>query len=128
MIRVEISGAGGGKTTGLVEKIHKRYNDLIDYKKIFVITYTNYAVNQIINSYVKKYGTLPKNIKIMTVHKFCIQKIINPYYKYTFQKKPIENIVTFKYNHKRKFYTFSKLLDKNCIHTDNVFSMSKWIL
>lgn len=128
MIRIEISGAGGGKTTGLVEKIFNRYNDIINYKKIFVITYTNYAVNQIINSYVKKYGALPKNVKIMTVHKFCIQEIINPYYKYTFQKTPIENIVTFKYNHNRKYYEFSRLLDKNCIHTDNVFSMSKWIL
>lgn len=128
MIRIEISGAGGGKTTGLVEKIYNRYNGIINYKKIFVITYTNYAVNQIINSYVKKYGVLPKNVKIMTVHKFCIQEIINPYYKYTFQKTPIENIVTFKYNHNRKYYEFSRLLDKSCIHTDNVFSMSKWIL
>ena len=128
MIRIEISGAGGGKTTGLVEKIYNCYNGIINYKKIFVITYTNYAVNQIINSYVKKYGVLPKNVKIMTVHKFCIQEIINPYYKYTFQKTPIENIVTFKYNHNRKYYEFSRFLDKSCIHTDNVFSMSKWIL
>ena len=31
MISIEISGAGGGKTTGLVEKIFNRYNDIINY-------------------------------------------------------------------------------------------------
>ena len=128
MIKFKISGAGGGKTTGLVEEIYCRYLKLKEYKKIFVITYTNYAVNQIINCYISRYGYLPSNIKIMTVHKFCIKEIINPYYKYVFCKNPIEGIVTFNYNHNRKFYEFSRYLEKNIIHSDNVFSMAKWIL
>ena len=48
MIKFRISGAGGGKTTGLVEEIYYRYLQLAEYKKIYVITYTNYAVKQII--------------------------------------------------------------------------------
>lgn len=128
MIKIQISGAGGGKTTGLVKKIHDHYNNLNAYKKIFVITYTNYAVDQIINTYTRKYGILPKNVKIMTVHKFCIHEIIEPYYQYIFNKKPIENIVTFEYNRKLKFYEFSNFINKGCIHTDNIFSMAKWIL
>jgi len=128
MIKFRISGAGGGKTTGLVEEIYYRYLQLAEYKKIYVITYTNYAVKQIIQNYINKYGYLPDNIKIMTVHKFCIKEIINPYYQYVFNKTPIENIVTCNYNHKRRFSEFSRYLLKKSIHTDNIFSMSKWIL
>lgn len=92
MIKFRISGAGGGKTTGLVEEIYYRYLQLAEYKKIYVITYTNYAVKQIIQNYINKYGYLPDNIKIMTVHKFCIKEIINPYYQYIVIPKNFKRI------------------------------------
>ncbi|NLB81089.1 MAG: AAA family ATPase [Clostridiaceae bacterium] len=79
MKEIHIECAGAGKTYGIAQKIINILDDCPDDKKIYVITYTNYAVKQIKDELIKNVRDIPENVIIDTVHGFFLNNIIYPY-------------------------------------------------
>ncbi|PKM76173.1 MAG: hypothetical protein CVU90_13800 [Firmicutes bacterium HGW-Firmicutes-15] len=79
MREVHIECAGAGKTYGIAQKIIDILDDCPEDKKIYVITYTNYAVKQIKDELIKNIRDIPDKIIIDTVHGFFLNNIIYPY-------------------------------------------------
>lgn len=78
-LKIEIAGAGAGKTTKLAEKIIDRHLRN-DGKMIYCVSFTNSSVNTIVDKLEKYYGEIPENIKVRTIHSFLNSELINPYY------------------------------------------------
>lgn len=79
MKEVHIECAGAGKTYGIAQKIVNILDDCSEDKKIYVITYTNYAVKQIRDELIKTVRDIPDKVIIDTVHSFFLNNIVYPY-------------------------------------------------
>ena len=83
-MEINVAGAGAGKTSKMADLISQ---DVIpEGKFIFCIAFTNAAVEHIEKKILKKYGHIPKNIKISTIHSFLYQELIQPYYFLLYKK------------------------------------------
>ena len=82
MKEMHIECAGAGKTYGIAQKIISMLENCPDGKKIYAITYTNYAVNQIKGELVDSIKDIPDNIVVKTVHSYFLENIIYPYSKF----------------------------------------------
>ena len=124
---IQVAGAGAGKTYSMAEKIIEyRKNNITDDKDIIVITYTNFAKNNIENKFRNEFNDIPENVKILTIHKFLLDYIIYPYSNLVFNlvindacSIPLPDEITFK--NKR----ISELLKKGIIHNEKVFKQAK---
>lgn len=76
-----MAAAGTGKTHSLIEELVSVIPNVIATPTKFcvVITYTNLAVAEVKERLVSKYGSIPKNVHISTIHSFLIDFIIEPY-------------------------------------------------
>lgn len=76
-----MAAAGTGKTHSLIEELVSVIPNVIATPTKFcvVITYTNLAVAEVKERLVSKYGSIPKNVHISTIHSFLIDFIIDPY-------------------------------------------------
>lgn len=79
MKEVHIECAGAGKTYSIAQNIVSIMDDCPDGKKIYVITYTNYAVKQIREELLKNIREIPDKVIVDTVHAFFLNNIIYPY-------------------------------------------------
>lgn len=79
MKEIHIECAGAGKTYGIAQKIVNILDECPEDKKIYVITYTNYAAKQIKDELIKNVRDIPENVIIDTVHGFFLNNIIYPY-------------------------------------------------
>lgn len=129
MKEIHIECAGAGKTYGIAQKIASIVDDCPDDKKIYVITYTNYAVKQIKDELIKNVRDIPEKIVIDTVHGYFLNNIIYPYSSFTrreainscsIEKLPVE----FQWQAKRK----RDLKDAGFIHAHEVPQYAKSIL
>ncbi|MHD0318811.1 UvrD-helicase domain-containing protein [Fusobacterium sp. THCT1E2] len=87
-----VAGPGAGKTTFLInhiKNIFKNSNKISIYRKIACITYTNVAVENILN----KLNSSVEMIEVTTIHGFLYKHILKPYlwilsdeYKFNFKE------------------------------------------
>src|SRR5690554_1742580 len=73
---------GSGKTRSLINKLLFDYDPSILSKSI-AITYTRRAANEIEYRLINQIGSVPKNIWVGTIHKFCLEFIIRSYGSYS---------------------------------------------
>lgn len=73
---------GSGKTRSLINKIIYEY-DKDDGAYIIAITYTRRAASEIEDRIQENLGTMPSNIWIGTIHKFCLEFIVRGYGSYS---------------------------------------------
>ena len=127
--KVKVACAGAGKTYAMAEEIlnFNRYNS--EAKDIIAITYTNTARDNIHKNIYKQNLAIPSRVKISTIHSFLLEYIIYPYADYILGKKyfkatsiPLPDIIAFK--NKR----ISELEDKQIVHNEKVFKLSKQII
>lgn len=127
--KVQIAGAGAGKTYSMAEEILKYQETANILKDIIAITYTNSARDNIRNNIIKQNQLIPKNVIINTIHSFLLEYIIYPYSNYILNKKiymatsislPTEYI----YKNKR----MSELEQKGIVHNEKVFNLAKQIV
>lgn len=124
---IQVAGAGAGKTYSMAEKIIEyRKNNITEDKDIIVITYTNFAKNNIEKKFRDEFNGIPENVKILTIHKFLLDYIIYPYSNLVFNlvindacSIPLPDNISFK--NKR----ISELLEKGIIHNEKVFKQAK---
>ena len=79
MIEVQVAGAGAGKTYGLAKNIADSIEGETSFKKIYAITYTNNARDEIEQQLINIFGFVPDRIKVETVHNFLLNEIIYPF-------------------------------------------------
>lgn len=73
-----IAGPGSGKTTDMVDAILSVLPNLLPYRMLATITYTNSAAETISKRLSQRAG-MPKNVFIGTIHSFLNQFVIIPY-------------------------------------------------
>lgn len=125
-MKVNVAGAGAGKTTMMSELITGL--KIPEGKIVFCIAFTNAAANNIAKKVEREFEQIPENIKISTIHTFLNQELIQPYYYRIygqhFDKISIINLP------KDDGYKRSKLseLEKNDIlHQTKIPEKAKWI-
>ncbi len=127
--KIQIAGAGAGKTHSMAEYILEYDKLNSENKDIIAITYTNTAKENIYKKVYEKEFKVPERLKIYTIHSFLLEYIIYPYSKYVLGKSykkavsiPLPSNFIFK--NKR----ISDLEKKEIIHNDAVFSKAKQII
>ena len=128
-MRIEIAGAGAGKTTSLAEKIINRYENQKD-KNIYCISFTNSSVSTIQEKLEKYFhGALPSSIKISTIHSFLFSEIVHPYYFLLYQKqyKKIFNI-DLPSDPRYRNMTLSNLDKNDILHVEKISERAKNVI
>lgn len=129
MIKIQIAGAGAGKTFGLATIIKTRMETNLSGKTVYALTYTNAAKSKIHSEVSRQFGYVPKNLHIETVHSFLLNSIIFPFSSFiTKQKYQTASIEGLSSNVKWKNSRISFLKKANIIHTDVVYKVAKAIL
>lgn len=128
-MKIEIAGAGAGKTTTIAENIIELRNTIEENKKIFCLAFTNNAVECINSKLQEFYGTIPNNIIVSTIHSFLYQEIIKPFYYLLYDKQyqhiAIGNLPD---NAIYKNKIIKKLEENNIIHQIIIPERAKWII
>lgn len=129
MKEIHIACAGAGKTYCIAHKIMDIIDECPDDIKIYVITYTNYAVMQIEEELIKENQCIPEKVIISTVHNFLLNNIIYPYFYYV-KGEAIKLCSIERLPNKDAGKTRRRRVLKNAgiIHSDEVFKYSKSVL
>lgn len=128
MIEVQIAGAGAGKTYGLAETLIEHIKACTSHKKVFALTYTNSATGKIEQEIIKQHGFIPSNLSIQTVHSFLLNEIVYPFSSFTLGDVYNDATIMPVGNPKFKNGLFKRLRERNVIHAENVYNISKQIL
>lgn len=125
-MKINVAGAGAGKTTKMAERIGKYL--IPDGKILFCIAFTNNAVENITQKLTEKFGGIPENIRISTIHSFLYRELIAPYYYFLFEKQFKElsaiNLPSkLIYRNKR----LSELEAMNILHFSKIPEKAKWV-
>jgi len=129
MKEVHIACAGAGKTYSIATKIFEMFQTCPQEKKIYAITYTNYAVAQIKKELIEKFKYIPSNIEVGTIHNFLLNNIIYPFSKFVKSEEinscSIEKLSDdYRWSSKRK----SELKRHGEIHSSAVSQYAKSLL
>jgi superfamily I DNA/RNA helicase len=127
--KIQIAGAGAGKTYNLAQRVISDYLAIKDHKKIYAITYTNYASRNISDSIREQLGTIPDEVEVSTVHTFLLNEIIYPYSKLILGNS-YTKAVSVPLDPKPQFknYRLKLLNEREIIHNEQVFNKSHSIL
>ncbi len=130
MKEIHIECAGAGKTYGIAKKIIELIENCPFAQKIYAITYTNYAVEQIKGEIVKHLHYLPDEVVIITVHSFLLDHIIYPYSAFVNKGAKINSCSIEKLPHNKRFCAIRKKQLKNngIIHSNSVSQYAKTII
>ena len=83
---IVVAGAGAGKTTSMVDTIVDLRENMDERMVIFCVAFTNTAVECIKEKIVERYGCMPRNIIVSTIHSFLYREFIKPYYYLLYEK------------------------------------------
>lgn len=126
MIEIQVAGAGAGKTYGLAEKVVDCLN-VDSHKKIFALTYTNSAKEEIEAEIIKRLGALHDRVEIETVHTFLLNEIIYPFSPFVLGESYCT--ATNAYLHpKYKSMRIKQLKVANIMHVEEVYSAARRIV
>lgn len=128
-LKIIVAGAGAGKTTKMSEKVIDLRKTVNREKIIYCITFTNTAVSCIRKKLEEKYGAIPLNVKVTTIHSFLYREFINPYNQIIFGKH-YEKISTTKLPNEIRHanYRIKGLEEKNILHQTVIPKRAKWII
>ena len=128
-MKINVAGAGAGKTTELAAEIIERHKSSPTNKNIYCIAFTNNAVASIEEKLQSYYGVVPHNIIICTIHSFLYQELIYPYF-YLIYGKHYKSILTIqlpsKISYKNKI--LNELENKNILHVTKIPERAKWVV
>lgn len=129
MIRIQIAGAGAGKTYGLAATIKARLEESLSKKAVYALTYTNAAKSKIHSEILRQCGCVPQNLYIETVHSFLLNTIIFPFSSFvTHHKYQAASIEGLPDNVKWRNVRISTLKKANIVHAEAVYKVAKGIL
>ena len=129
MKKISIECAGSGKTYGIAIKIKECYETCPKHKKIYAITFTNNAVENISKEIIKQIGFLPGNVVLQTIHTFILERVIYPFSKFILN----ENIVTCSIDKMPEDYAFKnyykkQMLKEGILHSEFAMNYGKRII
>jgi hypothetical protein len=128
-MNIVVAGAGAGKTTSMAELVISRLQEVSDGQIIYVTTYTNSARDRIRDKVREHEGTIPRQLKIETIHSFLLREVIYPFnhliygvlYKSASQI-PLPDNQGYKGAKKKE------LRENHIIHVEDVTKISKYLL
>lgn len=126
-MKVNVAGAGAGKTTKMADVITEFV--IPDGKIVFCIAFSNAAVENIRKKVILKVGSIPDNIRISTIHSFLYKEFINPYYCFLFGKH-FERLsaINLPDNILYRQAKLSELENDNILHYSTIPEKAKWIV
>jgi len=129
MKEIHLECAGAGKTYSIAERAMQLYEVCPQNKKIYIITYTHYAIAQIKKEIMKRKQEVPSEIVFDTIHGFLLEQIIYPFSKFikgtvisTCSIEKLSDIISFKTSR------IKKLKDENVIHSDEVTKYARSLI
>lgn len=128
-MKINVAGAGAGKTTGLAAQIIERHKCTPEHKNIYCVAFTNSAAESIKEKLTAYYGVIPHNIIIGTIHSFLYQEFISPFY-YLLYKKHYKSIASIDLpaNQLFKQKKLRELEDKSILHVEKIPERAKWVI
>ena len=128
-MKIEIAGAGAGKTTNLAQKIINKHEEIASSKNIYCISYTNKSKEKILSKLEEHYLKLPENIIVSTIHSFLNQEIIKPFHYslYNEHYSDISNSVL-PNDPKYKNIKLRDLRNKGYLHVDEFTNYAKYVI
>lgn len=127
--KIQVAGAGAGKTYTMAQIIVDASKKVTDHKMIYAITYTNAAKENIIKKVIDIEGRVLQNVIVETVHTFFLNKIIYPNSKIILGEKYMKAVsVPLSAVPRYKQFKIKQLKDRMIIHNDVVFKKAKMIL
>ena len=125
-MKVNVAGAGAGKTTRMAELITTL--EIPEGKVVFCIAFTNAAATNITKKVEAKFGNVPKNIRISTIHSFLYQELVFPYY-FALYKKHYErlSVIDLPKTPSYKRAKLSELEAENILHVTMIPERAKWV-
>ena len=125
-MKIKVAGAGAGKTTKMADLITGFC--IPEGKIVFCIAFTNAAAHNIANKVADKKGTIPKNIKISTIHSFLYQELVNPFYYFLYGKQfECLSVISLPDNDKYKRARLKELENENILHFTQIPEKAKWV-
>lgn len=125
-MKVNVAGAGAGKTTKMADLITEFC--IPEGKLVFCIAFTNAAADNIKNKVTEKLGMIPNNIKISTIHSFLYQELIAPFYYFLYQKHFEQlSVIELPNDQKYKRTKLSELEKGNILHYTMIPEKAKWV-
>lgn len=128
-MKINVAGAGAGKTTGLAAQIIEKHKCTPEHKNIYCVAFTNSASESIREKLTTHYGVMPPNIIIGTIHSFLYQEFISPFY-YLLYKKHYKSIASIDMpaNQLFKQKKLRELENKNILHVEKIPERAKWVI
>lgn len=125
-MKVNVAGAGAGKTTKMAERITEF--EIPEGKVVFCIAFTNAAVKNIIEKVEKRLGTVPDNIKISTIHSFLYQELVYPYF-FVLYRKHYDRLsaITLPSEQAYRRARISELEEESILHFTMIPERAKWV-
>lgn len=128
-MNIIVAGAGAGKTTSMSEVVISRLKEVTNGKRIYVISYTNSARDRIKEKIIENVGSIPKEIKVETIHSFLLREVIYPFnhliYGDFFKSASQMSLST---NNRFKASKKKELRENNIIHVEDVTKTAKYLL
>lgn len=128
-MKIDIAGAGAGKTTKIADRITSKFENLEMNLNIYCIAFTNNAVEHIADKLSENFGMIPARIKVSTIHSFLYQEIIRPYYYLLYGKQynKISNIAL-PTEPQKKNWEIAELERMNILHITVIPQRAKWVI
>jgi len=126
-MRIEVAGAGAGKTTSMAARILSR--DIPKGKVVYCVAFTNAAADNISGRIERACGSVPPNIRISTIHSFLYTELIQPYYHLLYGKHYL-GVSVVKVSDNLKFHSARiRELDDDCLlHQTAIPQRAKWLV
>lgn len=126
-MKIEVAGAGAGKTTNMACHIHE--HEIPDGKVVYCVAFTNAAAGNIRLKLADLYGSIPRNIKVSTIHSFFYSELILPYYHLVFGKR-YRGVSTIMLPDNRKYKNawIHKLDEQGLLHQSVIPQRAKWLV
>lgn len=129
MMRIEIAGAGAGKTTNLAKKIVANHKKMDPSKYIYCVSYTNSSVEKISSMLKGYYDSIPNNIVVTTIHSFFYNELIKPFHYLLYEEhyskvsnSTLPNKVQFRNSKLKNFRS------KGYLHVDDFTKYAKYVV
>lgn len=128
-MKINVAGAGSGKTTKMADKIINKYNQISECQNIYCIAFTNNATMCIKKKLENYFGEIPSNIKVSTIHSFLYREFIKPYYYLLYQKQ-FDIISSIKLDDKPSLsnWKIAQLEKQGILHIKAFTEKAKWIV
>lgn len=126
-MKVNVAGAGAGKTTMMADLITSV--EIPEGKIVFCIAFTNKAAENITGKVEKKLGRVPEDIRISTIHSFLNQELINPYYYILYGKQFVKlSVIDLPQENKYKGARIAQLEKEGFLHITKIPEKAKFVV